>query len=180
MIDLCSGLKGASAAMREHGWTVISLDIDPEFKPDIIADVRKWYYEGPKPDLIWASPPCNEFSREFFIWSRTGKTPDLSIYQACKRIIYEANPRFWVIENVRGAVSYFGKYSAVYYPYYLWGFFPPLPDIKLEHRYKESLSSLNKAERALIPYKLSYLIASTIEKSHSLFELNIKYSPKGY
>ena len=174
MIDLCAGLKGVSAAMRERGWKVISVDIKPEFEPDIVADVRNWYYEGPRPDLIWASPPCDEFSREFFIWSRTGKAPDLSIYLACRRIINEANPRFWVIENVRGAVPYFGKYSTVYYPYYLWGFFPPLPKIRLDFPHKERLNSSEKAKRAMIPYELSFLIASAIEKQPALFEFDCK------
>ncbi|GAI29454.1 unnamed protein product, partial [marine sediment metagenome] len=65
MVDLCCGLKGASKAMTERGWTVITLDISPDFEPDIVADVRGWSYQGETPDLVWASPPCNEFSREF-------------------------------------------------------------------------------------------------------------------
>lgn len=31
MLDLCAGLGGASAAMRERGWRVITLDADPAY-----------------------------------------------------------------------------------------------------------------------------------------------------
>lgn len=51
MLDLCCGLKGASAAMRDRGWEVV---------------------RGRRPDLVWASPPCTEFSRESMPWTKTG------------------------------------------------------------------------------------------------------------
>jgi hypothetical protein len=166
MLDLCCGLKGASAAMKERGWKVITLDIDPDFHPDIVADVREWSWDGDRPDLIWASPPCNEFSREYFVWSRTNTPPDLSIYNACKRIICQADPKWWIIENVRGAVPFFGRPTAIYYPYYLWGRFPYLGKIDLSNRrHKESLPSCAKAERAQIPYALSRAVAVAIESS---------------
>lgn len=130
ILDLCAGLKGASQAMKERGWQVITLDIDPRFKCDITADVREWHYpaEFPRPDLIWASPPCDEFARESMPWSKTGKTPDMSIVLACKRIIEEAQPKYYVVENVRGAINYFrphfGNYRYHVGAFYLWGFFP--------------------------------------------------------
>ena len=33
MLDLCCGLGGASRAMRERGWEVVTVDIVPEFNP---------------------------------------------------------------------------------------------------------------------------------------------------
>lgn len=168
MIDLSCGLKGASKAMTERGWTVITLDISPDFEPDIVADVREWSYQGEKPDLVWASPPCNEFSREFFPWSKTGKTPDMSIYLACRSIIAQVNPRFWIIENTRGAVPYFGRPTQVLYPFYLWGFFPRLVNVQLAARqHKDRLPSKAKAERALIPFELSLAVALSIERQVS-------------
>jgi len=168
MVDLCAGLKGASKAMSERGWTVITLDIDPGFEPDIIADVRDWTYQGDRPDLVWASPPCDEFSREFFVWTRTGETPDMSIYLGCRRIIARANPRFWIIENTRGAVPYFGRPAQVLYPFYLWGFFPKLVNVQLAGRqHKDSLPSKDKAKRALIPHQLSLAVALSVERAIS-------------
>lgn len=173
MIDLCCGLKGASGAMTERGWTVITLDISPNFEPDILSDVRDWSYQGDRPDLVWASPPCNEFSREFMPWSKTGTPPDMSIYLACRRIIAQANPRFWIIENTVGAVPYFGRPAQVLRSFYLWGFFPRLTNVQLDDmRRKQILSGRDQAKRALIPYKLSLAVALSVE-----YQLSFKRTP---
>lgn len=163
MIDLCCGLKGASAAMRNRGWKVVTVDVKPEFSPDIVADVRFWSWQGDEPLLVWASPPCDEFAREFMPWSRTGRPPDLSIVDGCKRIIKECHPKFWIIENVRGAVPHLGKPTQIINPFYLWGFFPHLGRFRVQRRHKESLPSTAKAERAKIPYSFSLAVAKIIE-----------------
>lgn len=170
MIDVCAGLKGASTAMVDRGWEVVTVDIEPSFSPDILVDIRAWSYDGSKPDLMWFSPPCTEFAREFMPWCKTGKKPDMSVYIACKRIIAESQPRYWIIENVKGAVPYFGKPAAIVGPYYLWGFFPPLGNVRYTAPKKESLSSSKSAERAKIPYSLSLAVALAVEKTPALFE----------
>jgi hypothetical protein len=168
MLDLCAGLGGASAAMRERGWKVITLDNDVRFNPDILSDLRLWSYSGERPDLIWASPPCDEFAREFMPWSKTRKTPDMSLVLACKRIIDEVRPRYWVIENVKGALKWFepilGKPAYVCNPYYLWGNFPDIRHARV-YSHKEKLSSTRAAERGIIPEKLSRALALAIELS---------------
>lgn len=175
MVDLCAGLKGASQAFINRGWEVITLDNNPGFNPDIVADVRDWAYEGPIPDLIWCSPPCEEFSREFMPWSRTGQDPDLSILLSCHRIIRQASPRFWVIENVKGALRWFkpilGRPAFICNPYYLWGNFPPIDHIRVTSR-KEHITSARAAERARIPYSLSLALALAIERSIPLWTPN--------
>jgi len=171
MVDLCSGLGGASQAMKDRGWQVTTVDNDPRFKPDIIADVRTFTWNGERPTLIWASPPCHEFTRAFLPWIKSETVPDMSIVQAVCRIIYEANPVYWVIENVRGAQKYFGPVlgepayilSGVYF---LWGHFPDLSlygtYFKIWHR--------DKALRAKIPYELSNALATAIEEQWPLFQ----------
>lgn len=174
MIDGCAGLGGASAPMRARGWKVITLDNDPAFGTDIVADIRTWTYTGPRPDLMWFSPPCNEFAREFMPWCATGKPPDLSIVKACKRIIDQAQPRYWVIENVKGALKWLEpilrKPAYVCNPYYLWGSFPDISHVRVTSN-KEHLSSTRAAERALIPYRLSEALAEAIERQPQLIEI---------
>jgi hypothetical protein len=166
MLDLCCGLGGASAAMRAAGWEVVTLDNDPRFEATITTDIRSWSWPGRTPDLVWASPPCTEFSRESMPWSRTGKTPDMSIVLACVRIIKECRPRLWVIENVRGAAKYFkpvlGKYRQTCGPFFLWGNF--LPFVCRVRPFKEKLSSTKRAERAKVPWKLSDAIRRQAEQ----------------
>jgi hypothetical protein len=174
MYDLGAGLKGASQAMKERGWEVITLDIDPSFHCDITADVRTWHYTDiVSPDLLWFSMPCDEFSRESMPWCKTGKAPDISLIQACLRIRDEMQPLFWVCENVKGSINYLnplmGKYRFHAGPFYLWGFFPPLGKVNMStFRKKESYSSTWSSERAMIPYAISNAIAEAIETQESL------------
>ena len=63
ILDLFSGLGGWSAAFKERGHQVDTVDINPEFKPTIcmdIMDMTKEQVQGY--DLILASPPCECFS----------------------------------------------------------------------------------------------------------------------
>jgi site-specific DNA-cytosine methylase len=175
MLDLFSGLGGASQAMTDRRWQVVRVDLDPGFCPDVVADIRDFRWGGAQPDLIWASPPCTEFAREFMPWSRTGRDPDLSLVEATIRIVEETKPRFWILENVRGAVRWLdpilGKPRAIIGPYFLWGFFPPLPSVYFRERIKkESLPSSAAAERAKIPYELSMAVAVACETQPVLLE----------
>jgi len=173
MLDLFSGLGGASSAMKDRGWQVTTLDNNPQFKPDLVADIRTFTWDGDPLDLIWASPPCEEFSRESMPWCRTGQEPSMILVQATYRVIQEANPRFWVIENTRGAVKWFnsllGKPAWIGYPIYLWGIIPPLSKIRLNMG-KERMSSSKAAERAMIPYQLSLALAISIESAFNFIK----------
>jgi hypothetical protein len=168
MIDVCAGLGGASQAMRDRGWDVLTVDLDPAFGTDVVADVRTWQYSGPTPDLMWMSPPCDEFAREWMPWSKTGRPPSMELVDACRRLVREIGPRWWVLENVRGAVPYLGRPRAIVGPFYLWGVFPPLGAPRLNMRKKESMSSSWAAERAKIPYALSLSVALAVEGTIAL------------
>ncbi len=165
MIDLCCGLKGASAAMRERGWEVVTVDNDPRFEPTVIADVRTWQWTGRRPDLVWSSPPCTEFSRESMPWTRRGIVPDLAIVEACVRIAREANARYWLLENTRGALrwlkSLLGEPKYRMHPQFLWGC-PPVgfqPSwVKLPKK-RHSSPEL----RAIVPWHISLALARAVE-----------------
>ncbi len=169
VLDAFCGLKGASRAMRDRGWTVYTMDIDPRFEPDFVADARTWQppAELHGLDLAWFSPPCDEFARESMPWSRTGAEPDMSLVTATQRLIAELQPRFWAIENVRGAIRHFepifGTYAAHSGPFFIWTNFPlTLPRTR---HFKERLSSTQKAERAEVPYAISEAVALTVEST---------------
>jgi hypothetical protein len=92
----------------------------------------------------------------------------MSVVQACKRIIDELKPQYWVIENVRGAARWFkpllGAPSLVIYPYYFWGHFPDIGVFKLERKHKQTFTSARSLERAAIPYRISLAFAQAIER----------------
>jgi hypothetical protein len=105
LLELCCGNKSAATAMRRL-WPkakVVTLDVDPRFSPTILADVTDWDYEEdvfPSGyfDIIWASPPCTEYSL-----AKTKGERDLAgadrIVHAVKRIIKFFSPPAWFIEN---------------------------------------------------------------------------------
>jgi site-specific DNA-cytosine methylase len=178
MLDIFSGLEGASQAQKERGWEVITVDNDPLFNPTVVADVNNWSWYGRRPDFAWFSPPCDEFAREFMPWIRTGRPPDLSLLFASMRIIKECRPRYWIIENVRGAIRWFrpflGDPRAIVGPFFLWGYYPDIGKPKIKKRKKESMSSSWRAERAKIPYELSLAFALAIERQPELLEVTVE------
>ena len=49
---------------REAGHEVVSVDIDPRYHPEICEDILQLSYcKLDTPDVIWASPPCDQYSR---------------------------------------------------------------------------------------------------------------------
>ncbi|MDP1545716.1 MAG: hypothetical protein Q8L87_06815 [Anaerolineales bacterium] len=173
MIDLCAGLGGASSAFRLAGWDVIMVDNDPAFSPTVMTDVRTWHYSGVRPDFIWASPPCYEFSREFMPWSKTGVNPDMSIFLACIDFIRSFPGVFWGLENTKGAVSWFRPYIGrpryIYDPYFIWGFLPDPGKVSRRYwRRKSSLGSSDWARRSLIPDNLSHAIFRAVSSQPAL------------
>ncbi|WP_081283607.1 DNA cytosine methyltransferase [Mycobacterium intracellulare] len=55
-----------------------------------------------RPDLLIGGPPCTPFSKSGFWleWKREGLDPDASLLQAYTRVLREARPRAFVLENV--------------------------------------------------------------------------------
>ena len=166
MLDLFSGTGGASRAFREAGWEVVTVDNDPQHAPEVLADVRRWSWVGDRPELVWASPPCQEFSRTAMPWCRAKgpAEPSLELVEAALRVVRETEPHYWVLENVRGAVPYLrpllGEPRVVAGPFHLWGYFPPF---RLElPPFKERLGSRDVVKRAAVPYELSRALLAAV------------------
>lgn len=65
ILDLFSGLGGFSAAFRDRGHTVTTLDLDPRFRADHVRDlmtVSDLDELGGPFDVVLASPPCERFT----------------------------------------------------------------------------------------------------------------------
>lgn len=165
MLDLFAGLGGASEAMRRRGWEVVTVDNDPRFGCTVTADLGAWRWDGPPPDLIWASPPCEEFTRDALPWITTSGPPSVALVRAARSIIAAARPRWWVVENVRGSLRHLrpilGEFRQRHGPFFLWGSFPPFACRVAP--FKEKLSGRQRAERAKVPYKLSEALALACE-----------------
>lgn len=55
-----------------------------------------------RPELLIGGPPCTPFSKSGFWleWKRAGMDPDASLLQAYTRVLAEAKPRAFLLENV--------------------------------------------------------------------------------
>lgn len=187
MVDLCSGLGGASEAFLQAGWDVLRIENNPLLAdtPNTvmmdIAELKPQPHEYLKVDLVWASPPCRDFSTAYSapksIAQRAGidYAPDMEILEDAIRIIEELKPRFWVVENVRGAIKdfepYLGTPRLIIGPFVLWGNFP-LFDMPPEWNHtkggkgsgdKHSSDPLRANYRAKIPYEMSENLRLAIE-----------------
>jgi site-specific DNA-cytosine methylase len=96
---LFSGSGSVGEVAKELGYTVISLDRDME--AEIQIDIMDWdCHDFPKGffDVIWASPPCTEYSR-----CKTRAPRDIeSANQIVERtldILEYFEPKYWIIEN---------------------------------------------------------------------------------
>jgi len=198
-IDLFSGLGGASAAFdRAPNWHVIKIDNNPELldhnRGMFLMDISKtdevvYMIEAQLDQLlpidklvIWASPPCNEFS-----WARADRLEgqssddfDLTLLESTRQIIELFSPDYWIIENVQGAIPIFNDELEMTPTQeigrtILWGDFPLIPihdRANFRHRKLSAKGSrtLRPNFRAKIPWEISQGLLCAIECQRSLKE----------
>lgn len=172
MIDLFSGSGSASYPMVERGWRVLRVDLAPQTPDAITADVTGWSLaerERERVDLLWASPPCDEFARESMPWSKTGTPPDMCCVEAAIRIVNEVQPIYWCIENVRGALPWLrpllGPPARRIGSVYLWGQFPFFLASPSYHKMRwHGRDAAGRLRRARIPEQISYGLCVAIEE----------------
>lgn len=192
MLDLCSGLGGASEAFVEAGWQVVRIESNPalEHIPHTrIADVMDYRPAGAADlDLVWASPPCLDFSQGFNAPGPTAMregrdfVPDVSLLLKVKEIIDVLKPKYWVIENVAGASRIFTELLGrpprqIIGPYLLWGIFP---FIAMDYSWRRSWVSpknswniddpLRATKRAIVPMAISRKLCEAITQQRTLGE----------
>lgn len=129
-LDLFCGLGGFSAAFEDAGeWTVITVDIESQFGPDLRADVfdlrpadildvlpvDEW--DAMDLFVVLASPPCTLFSTSgnHDEWDMDSKRPvgdrarkHVTLLYHTVGLIRGLSPDYWYLENPRhGRVTWF-------------------------------------------------------------------------
>lgn len=133
ILDLCGGSGSWSRPYKENGYDVRLITL-PE--NDVLT------YQPPKSGVygILAAPPCTEFSVLNSKAERRERKPEegLKIVNACLRIIEQAKPVWWALENPVGYLrDYLEKSTLIFQPWEygdpwtkrteIWGTFNPPP-----------------------------------------------------
>lgn len=203
-LDLFCGFGGWSDGLADEGFKMLGVEIKHEIAefykhPVIVADVRDLDGKDFKGyELIVGSPPCRDFSSIGLMVGHNWKRPPdpegegMSLINAFLRIVDEAQPSYWLLENVPRLEKYLKQKPRV--KTYLgesmrrcfWGNFPSffifrdLSKKKFTKRKylpdgRSSPVDLNtgkygKWERARIPRSISRALGKAVK--NSLFKEN--------
>ena len=134
ILDLYCGLGGWAKGFVEQGHDVTGYDII-DFSRQypgkfVLADLLT-FNDFPDADVIVASPPCTDFSKSSFpqTWKSVQRYPSdiagaLRLFNRVYEIVEMVRPKYFIIENVRGAQKYVGRATVHIGSRYFWGNFP--------------------------------------------------------
>jgi len=200
VLDLYSGLGGFSEAfVRSQKYEVMRIENNPllsevphteimcvlEFRDNLREMINRGYIPDPV-EIVLISPPCLPFSLGFnapqAILSREGGfedyKPDMTHLMAGLEIVEMLKPRYFIVENVRGAIRHFKPilgehFASIGQSNFLWGNCPPLPPFEIEPGHRKTAtgsSELRHNVRSLIPLVVSSAIKEAIESQRSIFD----------
>ena len=111
VLELFAGSRSIGKVAESLGHTVFSVDIHPFEGIDYVGDILDFNATDIpfKPDVIWASPPCDTYSVAAISHHRPHNkhmSPAAEIGDKIVKktlsLIKEINPKVWYIENPRG------------------------------------------------------------------------------
>lgn len=190
MLDFYSGLGGASEAFVQGSepWAVLRYENNPllaDVPYTTLCDLTNFdIHIRHRVDLIWASPPCLDFSMAYNApgpkAKREGRefVPDMSLVHRAAELIQELKPTYWVLENVIGSIKYlkplFGEPRQIIGPFVMWGNFPYL-DFPVDYKFESKTldfpdGPMRANERAKIPLELSQALRRAVETQTNIEE----------
>lgn len=112
ILELFAGSKSFTTVAKEYGHEVFTSDIEESFGTDYTVDILDFDISKLpwKPDIIWASPPCESFSvasiGRHWDTDNTPKTEKaehgVKLVEKTLGIIKQLEPKYYFIENPRG------------------------------------------------------------------------------
>ena len=156
LLDVFCGMGGWSIGFHREGYQCKGVDIvDVGYPYELVLSDIINFHPDESPDVIAESPPCTEFSTLTMLSYKKGQRgppePEkgIELVKEGMRVVDEAKPRFWILENVYGSIPYLepilGKPKVLAKPWVLWGDFPSFMfefepkrkgDVKLSHSFE--------------------------------------------
>lgn len=177
----CTEYGSEVQAFKDRGHDVTTLGLKGNV--DIIQDIRD-FHTNKHYDFMTFHPDCTQFSKANWILGKCkDRTPDMSVVEACFRIVKEVNPNYWMIENPEGCLRYFigdPQYYIKYGDYghycqkptHIWGVLPWFQSYRknIVPKGRHNVTAFSEGPRsakarALLPYELSMVLCRAIEDS---------------
>ena len=118
VLELFCGSKSFANIAKARGHETFTIDIEPRFEPDMVADIGKLQVsdlpqDWRHPDVVWASPPCEKFSiaaMHCHYWEKHGAVyrgnpqaeEALNLVEHTMKLIKELRSTWWFVENPVG------------------------------------------------------------------------------
>lgn len=113
ILELFSGTESFSKVARARGHECFTIDIDKQFNPDLCKDILEIDVKEIlmlfKPEVIWASPPCQTFSIASVSTHWDNHIPKSDKCKEAMKMIAKVlelivllKPKYYVIENPMG------------------------------------------------------------------------------
>jgi len=191
ILDLFCGLGGWAVPFVEDGDDVVGIDILDFSRQYLGKFIQKDIHEVSGKDflnydLIIGSPPCNEFSIAKEMWKGTkhernvGKGLEL-VYEFM-RVVWEACPRIWLMENVRNLLKWYPLEHVFYFKISIRGYRCLWGNIEIKDNFDNSFAEkrdiwrtygwATRPYRAKIPYEVARFICDYVKKyNHNLKEV---------
>lgn len=176
VLDLYCGLGGWAQAFPSSEYEITGYDIidfSKEYPGKFIqSDILK-PQKFPKCEILIASPPCTEFSKTTFptSWQSVRKNPPdtktaIKLFNRVFQVAKQTKPKYYIIENVRGAEQFMGKARMHIGSRYFWGNFPLFTSRgnDIYGKYKLPPSKDRPALRSKIPPSIASALESAIHQ----------------
>ena len=98
LLELFSGTKSVGKVAEKLGYDITSLDLK---NADINTDILEWDYKQYPIgyfDIIWASPPCTEYSEAKSRGNRNIEYANQIVLKTLE-IIHYLQPTYYILEN---------------------------------------------------------------------------------
>jgi len=135
----CGAEKPFSQIAEALGYGTFTLDLNPEYQPNLVGDVSEVLAKNipPSPLIIWAAPPYSDAFQEIDYWESDGSfyPRNSEAQDAIDKIrntislITALKPTWWFIENPKSllrTMPLFSGFNRGYVPNALWTVFSVL------------------------------------------------------